>query len=161
MLPLVPGMITDNLVMCGKVANGCQGTIVNVKYDINDYGERRAVCAYVKVPGASVCAPGLPEDVVPIMPEKTVFKYKIAGDLTYYISRWQLPLVPAYAFTANEIQGQSLEHALVDLKSAKGTQALYVMISRGTALENLAILHWFPSTNINHHLSEVYRNEFT
>jgi hypothetical protein len=58
---------------------------------------------------------------------KTVFKYKIAGDLTYYISRWQLPLVPAYAFTANKIQGQSLEHALVDLKSAKGTLALYVM----------------------------------
>ena len=38
------------------------------------------------------------------------------------------PLNHANTFTANKIQGQSLKLALVDLKSAKGTQALYVMI---------------------------------
>jgi ATP-dependent DNA helicase PIF1 len=163
MLPLVPGMrvmITDNLAMRGKVANGCQGILYDIKYEINNHGERKAICAYVQVDGARIQAPGLPPDVIPIMAEKTTFNYKVADELTYYITRWQLPLLPAYAFTVNKIQGQSLEKAIVDLRSAKGTQALYVMISRATALENLAVLRWFPSTNVDRRLSEAYRNEF-
>ena len=88
-------------------------------------------------------------DVIPILPEKTSFKYNIPGQKGYNVSRSQLPLLPAYPYTANKIQGQSLKHALVDLKSARGTQALYVMISHAMALDNLVITHWFPSTNVN------------
>jgi ATP-dependent exoDNAse (exonuclease V) alpha subunit len=80
------------------------------------------------------------------MAEKTTFNYKIADELTYYVTRWQLPLLPAYAFTVNKIQGQSLKKVIVDLQSAK---ALYVMISRATALDNLVVLRWFPSTNVD------------
>jgi hypothetical protein len=78
------------------------------------------------------------------------------------VSRSQLPLLPTYAFMANKIQGQSLQHALVDLKSARthGTQALYVIISHVVSLNNLAVTHWFLSTNVNRHLSQAYRNEF-
>lgn len=127
---------------------------------MNDFGERRAICAYVHVPGCKINASGLATDIIPILPERTSFKYSIAGGSEFYISRLQLPLVPAYAFTANKIQGQSLRHALVDLKSARGTQALYVMISRAVSLDNLAILRWFPSMNLDQHLSQVYRDEF-
>ena len=163
MLPLVPGMrlmITDNVAMRGGVANGCEGILQDIKYEINEHGERKAICAYVKVPGANVQAPGLPPDVIPILPEKTTFKYAVPDGASYFISRSQLPVVPAYAYTANKIQGQSLEHALVDLKSARGTQALYVMISRAVSLENLAVIRWFPSTNLDRRLSQAYRNEF-
>lgn len=163
MLPLIPGMkvmITDNLAMRGKVANGCEGIIKDIKYEINEYGHRRAICAYVLVPGAKINAPGLPPDIVPILPETNSFKYKDPEGKIYYITRTQLPLVPAYAFTANKIQGQSLELALVDLRSAKGTQALYVMISRAISLNNLAVLRWFPSGNVDRRLSPEYRNEF-
>ena len=62
--------------------------------------------------------------------------------------------------SANKIQGQSLQHALVDLASAKGIQALYVMISQAVSLNNLAVMHWFPPRNINWRLSEEYRDEF-
>src|ERR1700733_16266136 len=78
-------------------------------------------------------------DVIPILPEKTSFKYNIPGQKGYNVSRSQLQLLPAYAYTTNKIQGQSLKHALVDLKSARGTQALYVMISHAMALDNLVI----------------------
>jgi ATP-dependent DNA helicase PIF1 len=162
-LGMVPGMkvmITDNVAMWGGVANGCQGVLKDIKYETNDFGERRAICAYVHVPGCKINAPGLAMDIIPILPERTSFKYSIAGGSEFYISRLQLSLVPAYAFTANKIQGQSLRHALVDLKSARGTQALYVMISRAVSLDNLAILCWFPSTNLNRHLSQAYRDEF-
>jgi len=71
MLPLVPGMkvmITDNIAMKGKVANGCIGTLCDLKYEMNAYNQRRAVCAYVHVPGSKINAPGLPIDVVPVLP---------------------------------------------------------------------------------------------
>ena len=99
-------------------------------------------------------------DVVPVLPETNSFKYKDSGGKTFYISRTQLPLVLAYAFTANKIQGQSLKLALVDLKSAKGTQALYVMISQAVSSDNLAVMRWFPSGNVDRRLSPEYRNEF-
>jgi len=96
------------------------------------------------MPGTNIHTPGLPHDVIPILPDKTSFKYNILGQKGYNVSRSQLPLLPAYTYTANKIQGQSLKHALVDLNSAWGTQALYVMISHTLALDNLAITHWFP-----------------
>ncbi len=118
------------------------------------------MCAYVHVPGSKVHAPGLPANVIPILPEKTNFKYSVPDQKGYNVSRSQLPLLPAYAYTVNKIQGQSLQHALIDLKSTHGTQALYVMISRAVSLQNLAVTRWFPSTNVNRCLSQAYRNEF-
>jgi hypothetical protein len=76
----VPGMkvmITDNIAMCGGVANGCKGILWEIKYEINEYGERWALCAYVHIPGSEVHTPGLPAIVIPILLEKTNFKYSI------------------------------------------------------------------------------------
>ena len=53
--------------------------------------------------GKKINAPGLPMNVVLILPETNSFKYKDSGGKTFYISRAQLPLVLAYAFTANKI----------------------------------------------------------
>ena len=163
MLPLVLGMkvmITDNIMMRGKVANECIGTLHDIKYEMNEFNQHRAICVYVHVPGSKINAPGLPPDVVPVLPETNSFKYEDDNKTVFYISRTQLPLLPAYAFTANKIQGQSLQHALVDLASVKGIQALYVMISRAVSLNNLAVMHWFPPRIINRRLSEEYRDEF-
>ena len=44
--------------------------------------------------------------------------------------------------------------------STCGTQALYVMISRAVSLENLAVMHWFPSNNLDQRLSPTSRKEF-
>jgi len=64
-------------------------------------------------------APGLPPDIVPILPETNTFKYRYKNKTIFYISRTQLPLLPTYAFTANKIQGQSLKYAIIDLASAR------------------------------------------
>jgi hypothetical protein len=59
--------------MWGKVANGwCVGTLQDIKYKTNTHGHQRAVCACVHVPGSRVNTPGLPPDIVPILPETTV-----------------------------------------------------------------------------------------
>ena len=85
-------MITDNVAMCGGVANGCIGTFPDIKYGMNGHKQRRAVCAYVCVSGFNVHAPGISPSVIPILPERNVYKYKTARDTTYNISRSQLPL---------------------------------------------------------------------
>ena len=87
----------------------------------------------------------------------TTFKWQLIVT-TVFVTPF--PLNHANTFTANKIQGQSLESALVDLKSTKGTQALYVMISRVVSSDNLAVMRWFPSGNVDHRLSPEYRNEF-
>jgi hypothetical protein len=94
--------------------------IGTMSYKINEYGERRAMCAYVHVPGSKVHAPGLPADVIPIVPVafRRIQVLNIPGQKGYNVNRSQLPLLPAYAYTANKIKGQSLQYALVDLKSA-------------------------------------------
>jgi hypothetical protein len=69
-------------------------------------------------------------------------------------SKSQLPIIPAYEFTVNKIQGQSLERVIVDLRSAKSSQALYV------SGYILAVLRWFPSTQVEKCLSPAFRNEF-
>jgi hypothetical protein len=115
---------------------------------------------YVHVSGSKINALGLLPDAVPVLLVIYSFKYKDENKTVFYISRTQLHLLPAYAFIANKIQGQSLQHALVDLVSAKGTQALYVMISWAVCLDNLAVLHWFPLHNVDHRLSEVVLPQF-
>jgi hypothetical protein len=90
MLPLVPGMkvmITDNIVMRGKVANGCIGTLRDIKYEMNEFNQRRAICVYVHVPGSKINVPGLPLDVVPVLPETNSLKYKDDNKTVFYISR--------------------------------------------------------------------------
>ena len=131
--------------------SGCTSLKIleNIKYELNECNKRRAVCVYMHMPGTNIHTPGLPHSVIPILPEKTSFKYNIPGQKGYNVSRSQLPLLPAYTYTANKIQGQSLKHALVDLKSAQGTQALYVMIFHTMVLDNLVITRWFLSTNVN------------
>jgi len=89
------------------------------------------------MPGSKINVPGLPPDVVPVLLETNSFKYEDENKNMFYISRTQLPLLPAYAFTANKIQGQSLQHSLV-----------------------LGIMHWFPSQNVDQRLSEEYREKF-
>jgi len=114
MLPLVPGMrvmVTENVATSSGVANGAEGVLKDIKYELDDDGNRYAVCAYVHIPGCKLQAPGLPPEIVPIIPSLTTFTYK-AGDLTFSVSRSPLPLLPAYAYTDYKAQGRSLTQSV-------------------------------------------------
>ncbi len=56
------------------------------------------------------------------------------------ITRHQIPVMPAFAMTAHKAQGQTIEHAIIDLDNCRGTEPPYVMISRVKLLEGLLIL---------------------
>jgi len=162
MLPLVPGMrvmVTENVATSAGVANGAEGVLKEVKYELDAEGNRYAVCAYVHIPGCKLHAPGLAPEIVPILPSLTTFTYK-AGEMKFNVSRTQLPLLPAYAYTDYKAQGRSLAKVLVDLSTCRTLQSVYVMLSRAGSLQDIAIVRWFPPKKINQRLQEEFRVEF-
>ncbi|KAI0037271.1 hypothetical protein FA95DRAFT_1463808, partial [Auriscalpium vulgare] len=112
-LPCFEGMrvmITENLSMGHGVVNGSEGTVVKISYREGEDGERSATCAYVHIPDCGMNMVGLPQDVVPIFPVKTIFEFE-----GHRIRRQQLPVLPAYAYTDYKSQGRSLDKVIVDL----------------------------------------------
>jgi ATP-dependent DNA helicase PIF1 len=163
-IPMVPGMklmVTENIAIQNKLVNGAEGTLHSIKYDTDADGNRYLLAAYLHVPECGLVTPGLPVDVVPIMPVRSGFTYRRNKySPSFYISRLQVPLVPSYCYTDYKSQGCSLQCAIVDLTSARSLQGVYVMLSHVKSLEGLAILRWFEPNKVQRNLSEEIRNEF-
>ena len=165
-LPLFLGMrvmVTENIAMNHGVVNGAEGTVMDIKFDVDNQGRRYAKVVYVHLPGSGICIPGLTLDVVPLFPVSVRIEYKFAGSTGLAakgFSRKQVPIVPAYAYTDFKSQGRTLDVAIVDLASARG-QGVYVMLSRVKAISGLVILRWFPPTKIFHRLPQELRDELS
>ncbi len=163
-LPLFPGMkvmVQENLAFSKNVVNGAEGIVRDIKYRVEE-GRRVAVAVYVQISGAGRVCEGLEDDVVPIFPETTSFKYVLAEDgvcCQKTVSRLQVPLLPAYAYTDYKSQGKTLERAIVDLESAQSIQGIYVMLSRVKSLRGIAILRPFSPEKLQAHISEELRVE--
>jgi ATP-dependent DNA helicase PIF1 len=155
-------MITSNLAISRGIVNGAEGTVQDILYTIDTEGRRYASVVYVRVSNSGSFASDLDTDIVPILPERVSFEYKFStptGLEKRRVSRYQLPLLPAYSYTDYKSQGRSLEKAIVDLASARSLQGVYVMLSRVKTMRGLAILRWFPSTKVYQRLSEELREE--
>ncbi len=165
-LPMFPGMkvmLRENIAFSNRLVNGTEGTVVNMVYEVVD-GKKYASVAYIRVPGAGKVSEELDEDVVPIFPESVSFKVQMNVNgkaLKRSVSRTQLPLLPAYAYTDYKSQGKSLTRAIVDLDSAMSLQGVYVMLSRVKTLDGLLILRGFSPAKICGRLSQEMRDELS
>lgn len=163
-LPLFSGMkvmIRENLAFSKRLVNGAEGIVTEVVYEECNR-VRYPTVVYLRVPGAGKVADDLEEDIVPIFPETSYFKYVVnvnGEEVPKSVTRQQLPLVPAYAYTDYKSQGKSLTHAIVDLESAYSLQGVYVMLSRVRSLEGLLILRPFSVAKLCSRLSQELRNE--
>ena len=163
-LPLFPGMkvmVQENLAFTHRVVNGSEGTVRDIVYE-EVAGFRFAVVVYVHIPGSGRVHPAAENDVVPIFPETTTFSWSQrtqAGIEQHSVSRTQLPILPAYAYTDYKAQGRSLDAAVVDPKSAFSLQGVYVMLSRLRSMSGLAILRPFPENKLTQRLSQELRDE--
>ena len=165
-LPLFPGMkvmVQENLAFMNRVVNGSEGIVRDIIYQEED-GKRYAIVVYVHIPGAGRVHPTADEDIVPIFPETSSFSWlrKLTEGIDKsVVSRTQLPLLPAYAYTDYKSQGRSLDTAIVDLSSASSLQGIYVMLSRVRSMKGLAILRPFSDRKILQRLSQELREELT
>ncbi|KAI0056635.1 hypothetical protein BV25DRAFT_1813624 [Artomyces pyxidatus] len=146
--------------MAKGIVNGAEGYVDEVDYETDDEGVKHAKCVYVRFDDCGLALPGLPSDVVPIYPISKTFKYQGRDRRTFNITRLQIPLLPAYAYTDYKSQGRSLDRVVVDVAGCRSLQSLYVMLSRVKTLKGLAILRWFPPDKISQRLSHEFRSEF-
>lgn len=164
MLPLFEGMkvmFTENIDISHMAVNGTEGTVRHIKYVVDRDGHRVAECVYVHIPGSNIELPGIPSEVVPVFPRSTSLEYSATRDKKFSVTRYQVPLVPAYAYTDYKSQGRSLDTVIVDLAGCRTAQSLYVMLSRVKTLEGLAVLRWFPPSKVGKNLSHDLRNELS
>ncbi|KAK6996628.1 PIF1-like helicase-domain-containing protein [Favolaschia claudopus] len=163
-LPLSIGMkvmVTENVALKAGVVNGAEGILRQLHYSIDEKKRRYVDCAYVEIPGSNVNLHSLGPDIVPIVPVPAFFDYVADDERKFPITRLQLPLLPAYAYTDYKAQGKSLKSVIVDLNGAGSLQSLYVMISRATSLQSIAVLRNFKSKTLYSRLGEEFRDEFT
>ncbi|KAJ8473524.1 hypothetical protein ONZ51_g7821 [Trametes cubensis] len=163
-LPLFRGMrvmIQENIAFGHRLVNGAEGAVEKVLYEETE-GILYATVAYVRIPGAGQVCHDLPIDLVPVFPETVKFKCTmlVSGQkVVKEITRKQLPLVPAYAYTDYKGQGKSLTYAVVDIASANSLQGVYVMLSRVRSLSGLLILRAFTPNKVCSRLSQELRDE--
>ena len=108
------------------------------------------------------CLENLPQNVIPIVPVKKTFTITKNG-MKLTVTRYQLPLTLAYAFTDYRSQGQTLEPVIVDIgRPPLGHLTpfnIYVALSRGTGRDSIRLLRDFDETLLQHHPSEFLRLE--
>ncbi|KIJ44903.1 hypothetical protein M422DRAFT_107638, partial [Sphaerobolus stellatus SS14] len=71
----------------------------------------------------------------------------------------QVPIIPAFAYTAHNSQGRSLNTCCIDLASCVDLAMAYVMLSRLRSLDGLTILRPFALSKIKCHAPQEVRNE--
>ena len=119
-------------------ANVCRGSETLAKLPVT---------VFVKFPKAKWKLPGLKEcGVYPIVPQRAQWHIdRREKNSVLRVTRWQLPLLPAFALTAHAAQGRTLDAAIVDLRVTKQMSkiASYVALSRVRRADDILIFRPF------------------
>jgi hypothetical protein len=162
-IPLVigmPVMICQNFDVEGGVVNGCTGTLEKIRYRVDHEGIRHAISCEIKAPTTTAALPDLlPHHVVALQDTVDMRFVHPHSQKSCTMKRTQVPIVPAFAMTAHKSQGQTMEQVIIDFQNCHGTESPYVMLSRVTSLDGLAILRPFDKRKIQCRQSEDSRRE--
>jgi len=155
-------MITQNYDVENGIVNGCVGMLEKVNYTTDDEGHRHAHSCVIRAEKPTgPPLPHLQEHQIPVLTDETMLTFTHPhSHLRSSFQRNQLPITPAFAFTAHKSQGNTLKSAILDLESCLTTEAVYVMLSRVKKSENIRILRPFRKGKINTRISQDLRMEF-
>ena len=164
LLPLVigmPVMICANFDIPNGVVNGSIGILKEVRYTMDQNNDHHAHACIVSLPISSGTALfNLNIGETPILEDTTAMSFTHPhSHCRCSIKRTQLPIVPAFALTAHKSQGKTLDTAIVDIQSCRGTESVYVMLSRVTSIRRLRILRPFNIKKIQCRPSEDSQKE--
>lgn len=105
---------------------------------------------------------GLPPHVIPISPITKTFSITV-GDTIKTVSRTQLPMTPAYAFTDYRAQGQTIVPVIVDIgpppTGGLTPFNIYVALSRAKGRDSTQLLRDFDERLLQQHPSEYLHVE--
>ena len=119
-------MISHNFSVDDGVVNGARGIVKSIRFYIDDKNRRHLLSVIVNIPDSSTDPfSDLPSHDYPILPDCTDFHITHPFNHTNIsINRRQIPLQPAFSMTAHQSQGSTLNRALLDFESCKGTPLL-------------------------------------
>ncbi|KIN98995.1 hypothetical protein M404DRAFT_156256 [Pisolithus tinctorius Marx 270] len=156
------------------MANGARGHIVDIVLDprecVQPSPSHQIVLQY---PPAFVLLemkhtkagslPGLPSGVLPVTPLSRTFTITMTSGSKCTVTRIQLPITPAFAFTDYRAQAQTIEYCIVDIGSPPTGKITpfnaYVALSRSRGQENIRLLRDFDERLFTQHPCEHLRNE--
>jgi ATP-dependent exoDNAse (exonuclease V) alpha subunit len=171
----MPVMVTWNVHTKLDIANGSRGEIVGIKLhpENNQTNNHHDDCvqnlthppAYVLVRLQKTKIfqlPGLPPHVIPIWPITKKFTINLGGT-NITVSRTQLPITAAYAFTDYRAQGQTIVPVIVNIgRPPSGGLTpfnVYVALSRAKGRDSIRLLRDFDECLFQQHPSEYLRIE--
>ena len=167
-------MVTFNVSMDLNVANGARGHIVDIVLDgheeINSNSSQMINLQHppIYILVWMICMKvhtleDLENGVLPIMPLTKMFSVITASGNKITITRLQLPVTLAYAFTNYRSQAQTINHCIVDLATPPTGKLTpfnaYVDLSRSHSRHSIRLLRDFDERLFTHHPSEHLRME--
>lgn len=156
----MPCFLVKNIATELGLSNNCDATFVRATYTTRN-GQRQAVSCILHVPSYSGSDEENPHKVeIGCYDESLMVESPTHGRLRW--KRRQLPVIPAFAFTAHNAQGRTLDRACLDLASCPSTMSAYVMLSRLRTLEGLSVLRPFDTSKsgyLRRHISQSIREE--
>ena len=158
----MPIMIRYNEATECCITNGAEGTVAGWQSfkgpDNKDVLETLFV--HLTNPSHSVSIPGLPKNVVPIIPKTQNVSCFLPSDDIITISRTQIPILPNFSMTDYASQGRTRLYNVVDLTRCRDHLSYYTCLSRGSSAEGTIILQPFDEKKITGGCSGFLRQEF-
>jgi hypothetical protein len=106
---------------------------------------------------------GLEEGVVPIIPMAKTYNFQDLEGNKKTVTRLQVPMTAAYAFTDYRAQGQIISDPIIDIGRPPTNELTpfdaYVALSRGHGRESIRLLRDFDDRLFTQHPSEYLRIE--
>ncbi|KAJ3559330.1 hypothetical protein NM688_g415 [Phlebia brevispora] len=157
-------MVTLNIHTDIDITNGARGEVVDIILQPEESASLDAQTVILSTPPAYVLVrlertrlpalPGLEPSVIPIEPVSMKFPIQV-GDAaqpnenvhTRTVTRNQLPMTEAYAFTDICAQGQSIDYVIVDISRPPSGRLtlfnIYVALSRSSGRDTIRLLRDF------------------
>jgi hypothetical protein len=128
LVELVVGMkavVTLNISTEVDLANGTTGEVMDIVLDPHKDSDSKGGVRRLSFPPAYIlfkpsrCChrefPGVPVSWIPIIPSQQEFCLLSISGQPLTITRQQLPLTPGHAYTDYQLQGQTIEHVVVNI----------------------------------------------
>ena len=156
----MPVMIKYNEATELCVTNGAEATVVGWVADSTESKRLVLRVLFVKLtnPALPVTLPGLPENVVPLVP-RTYYLRATIGGKNISFRRSQVPVLVNFGMTDYASQGRTRPYNVVDPRHCRTTQSLYTCLSRGSSLSGLLLLNRLSVKKLKGGLNGHLRDE--
>ena len=143
----LPVMIRANAVTELCITKGQEEMVYAWQSGLGSRGQQVLNTLFVKLtnPLQNVKLDGLPDNVVPLVPNSNSIECHLPDDSTVHISRTQVEVIPNFAMTDFTSQGKTRTYNVIDLNNLSCHQAYYMALSRSASAAGTIILQGFDA----------------